>query len=128
MGQRAATSAFNVLIYNRLLFLTSNPITTMTILKQSVIAFLIGISSFWNSLLFAADRTATTTEEECARLQDAEIVWDLSKYRWMCCIIKNEDEYETCMPITDMKPLPKKNLKPFPPNTTKTIKPQNQQK
>jgi hypothetical protein len=63
------------------------------------------------------------TEEACARLQDSEIIWDLSKYRWMCCIIKNEAEYETCIPIRDMKPLPKTSLKPFPPNTTRTIKP-----
>jgi hypothetical protein len=31
------------------------------------------------------------------------------------------DEYETCIPITDMEPLPKTSLKPFPPKSTKTI-------
>jgi hypothetical protein len=61
------------------------------------------------------------TEKACARLQKAEIVWDLSKYRWMCCIINAEDEYETCIPIKDMQPLPKTSLKPFPPQGTKTI-------
>ena len=64
----------------------------------------------------------TVTENECARLQNAEIIWHISEYRWLCCIPKNENEYETCMPITDMEPLPKTSLKPFPPKSTKTIK------
>jgi hypothetical protein len=106
----------------------SNPIATMTILKQCFIALIIGILSFWNSPLFAVDQTTTITEDECARLKGAEIIWDLSKYRWLCCIPKNEEEYEICIPITDMKPLPKTSLKPFPPNTTKTIEPENQNK
>ncbi len=66
------------------------------------------------------------TEEACVRLQDSEIVWDLSKYRWLCCLPQNKDEYETCMPITDIKPLPKTSLKPFPSKTTKTITPEKQ--
>ena len=98
----------------------------MTILKQCFIALLIGISAYWNSPLIAADQTATITEDECARLQGADIIWDLSIYRWLCCIPKNEEEYETCIPITDMKPLPKTGLKPFPPETSRTIKPQNE--
>ena len=93
-------------------------------LKRSAIALLIGISIFWNSPLIVADRTTTITEDECARLQGSEIIWHLSEYRWLCCIPKNEDEYETCMPISDMEPLPKTSLKPFPKETTKTIKPE----
>lgn len=100
-----------------------NSITTMTILKPCVIAFIIGISSFWNSPLIAADQKTTITEDECARLQGSEIIWHLSEHRWLCCIPKNEDEYEACIPISDLEPLPKTSLKPFPPNTTKTIKP-----
>lgn len=95
----------------------------MTMLKPCVIAFLIGISSFWNSSLIAADQKKSITENECARLPKAEIIWHLSEYRWLCCIVKNEDEYETCIPISDMEPLPKTGLKPFPPNNSKTIKP-----
>jgi hypothetical protein len=98
----------------------------MTILKQCFIALLIGISSVWNSPLFAGDQTKTITEDECARMQGADIIWDLSKYSWLCCIPKNEEEYETCIPISDMQPLPKTSLKPFPPETSKTIKPQDE--
>jgi len=86
------------------------------------IGFIIGLSSFFSGPGMAADQNKGITESECARLQNAEIIWDLNEYRWMCCIIKNEEEYETCRPITDMKPLPKKSLKPFPRNTSKTIK------
>jgi hypothetical protein len=82
----------------------------------------------WCSPVSAGSQTRTITEKECARLQDAEIIWHLSEYRWLCCIPKNEDEYETCIPITDMEPLPKTSLKPFPPNSTKTIKPENEKK
>ncbi len=96
----------------------------MTILKQCVIALLIGISSFWNAPLIAADQKTTITEDACARLQHSDIIWHLSEYRWLCCIPKNEDEYETCIPISDMEPPPKTSLKPFPPETTKTIKPE----
>ena len=77
----------------------------------------------WCWPVLATNQTKGITENECARLQDAEIIWDLSKYRWLCCIPKNEEEYATCIPITDMQPLPKTSLKPFPPSTTKTIKP-----
>lgn len=95
-------------------------------LKQGSIVLLFGMSFFWNAPLYAADQRTTISEEACARLEGAEIVWDLSIYRWRCCIPKNEEEYETCIPITDMKPLPKTSPKPFPPNTTKTIKPERQ--
>jgi len=98
----------------------------MTIRKQCFVALLIGISSFWNSPLIAADQTETITEDECAHLQDADIIWDLTVYRWLCCIPKNEQEYENCVPITDMKPPPKTSLKPFPQETSKTIKHQNE--
>jgi len=82
----------------------------------------------WSMPWLAFSENKGITENECARLQQAEIIWDLSKYRWLCCIVKNEEEYETCIPITDMKPLPKTSLKPLPPATTKTIKPENQNK
>ena len=82
----------------------------------------------WSTAWLAFNGNKGMTEDACARLQGAEIIWDLSKYRWLCCIPKNEEEYETCIPISDMQPLPKTSLKPFPPTTTKTIKPQNQNK
>lgn len=62
----------------------------------------------------------TTTERECALTKDAEIIWDLSEFRWVCCVPEDE-ELETCIPITDMKPLPKTSLKPLPPPGKKTI-------
>ena len=100
----------------------------MGFLKISTTIFLIAASVFWSFSVVAGRDVEGITENECARRQDAEIVWDLSKFRWMCCIIKNEDEYENCIPITDMEPLPKTSLKPFPPNTTRTIRPKNQKK
>lgn len=93
----------------------------MTMLTRCLVGFIMGISIFLTSSGMADNQNKEITENGCARLQNAEIVWDLSKYRWMCCIIKNEDEYETCMPISDMQPLPKTSLKPFPPEGTKTI-------
>ena len=98
----------------------------MTLRTCCLIIFITGLSFFLSLPGMAADQNKGITEYECARLQNAEIIWDLSEYRWMCCIIKNEDEYETCQPITDMKPLPKKSLKPLPRNNTKTIKPEKQ--
>ena len=100
----------------------------MGFLKISTTIFLMAASVFWNFSVAAGRDAEGITENECARLLNAEIVWDLSKYRWMCCTIKNENEYETCIPITDMKPLPKTSLKPFPPNTTRTIRPKNPEK
>jgi hypothetical protein len=94
--------------------------------KLMIAGFLLAASGLWSFAVVASPQAEGITENECARLPDAEIVWDLSKYRWMCCIIKNENEYENCIPITDMKPLPKTSLTPFPPNTTKTIKPEKQ--
>ena len=93
-----------------------------------MIVFLLLAAGLWNSPVIAGADANGITENECARLPEAEIVWDLSKYRWMCCIVKNEVEYETCILITDMKPLPKTSLKPFPPDSTRTIKPQGQQR
>lgn len=89
---------------------------------------LLAAFGLWGSPVAAGRDAEGITENECAGRQDAEIVWDLSKYRWVCCIIKNENEYETCIPITDMKPLPKTGLKPFPPNTTRPITPESQKK
>lgn len=67
-----------------------------------------------------SSQTDTTTERECALTKDAEIIWDLSERRWVCCVPEDE-ELETCIPITDMKPLPKTSLKPLPPPGKKTI-------
>ena len=100
----------------------------MGFLKIFAFALLIAASAFWSFSVVAGAEPEGVTENECARLEKAEIVWDLSIYRWMCCMVKNEDEYESCIPITDMKPLPKTSLKPFPPNTTRTINPQGQQR
>lgn len=93
----------------------------MTLFIRCLIGFIIGVLVFMNPPGKAANQNKEITEKACARLQNAEIVWDLSKYRWMCCIIKSEDEYETCKPIMDMQPLPKTSLKPFPPEGTKTL-------
>jgi len=82
----------------------------------------------WSMPGLAFSENKGITENECAHLQSAEIIWDLSKYRRLCCIPKNEEEYESCIPITDMQPLPKTSLKPFPPITTKMIRPENQKK
>jgi hypothetical protein len=93
----------------------------MTLFTRCLIGFIIGMSIFFSSPGNADNQIKGITESACARMQNAEIVWDLSKYRWVCCIIKNKDEYETCIPITDMQPLPKTGLKPFPPSGTKAI-------
>ena len=97
----------------------------MTVFSQRLAGYIIGISFFLSSPGLADNQNKEITENACARLKNAEIVWDLGKYRWMCCIIKSEDEYETCMPIMDMHPLPKTSLKQFPPKSSKTIKPEN---
>ena len=60
------------------------------------------------------------TQNECALTKNAEIIWDLNKHLWVCCIPTGEG-LEKCIPITDMKPLPKTSLKPLPPRETKTI-------
>lgn len=98
----------------------------MILFKRSLLGFFIGISVCWSLPLNAGDQAKTITENDCVRLQDSEIIWHLSEYRWLCCIPKNEEEYETCIPISDMQPPPKTSLKPFPPHTTKTIKPPNE--
>jgi hypothetical protein len=94
--------------------------------KYFMTVFLLAACGTWSSVIFAGPDAQGITETECARLQNAEIVWDLSKFRWICCVIKNENEYESCIPITDMKPLPKTSIVPFPPNTPRMIKPENQ--
>lgn len=96
----------------------------MAFFIRCLIGFIIGISILFSSPAKPDNQNKEITENACARLQNAEIVWDLSQYRWMCCIIKNEDEYETCMPIKDMQPLTKTRLKQFPTKSSKTIKPQ----
>ena len=87
----------------------------MTFFTRCLVGFILGISLFLSTPVMADNQHEEITETACARLKNAEVVWDLSKHRWMCCIIKTEDEYETCIPITDMPPLPKTSLKPFPP-------------
>ena len=96
----------------------------MALFIRCLIGFIFGISIFFSSPAKADNQIKEITESACAGLQNTEIIWDLSKYRWMCCFIKNEDEYETCIPITDMQPLPKTRLKQFPAKSSKTIKPQ----
>ena len=96
----------------------------MKIIKPCLIGFLYGISIYLSPHVIAGEQTKTITENECTRLKNAEIIWHLSEYRWLCCMPKNEHEYESCIPISDMEPLPKTSLKPFPPETSKTIKPE----
>ena len=100
-------------------------ISIMPFFTRCLVGFIIGISLFLYAPGMADNQSKEITENACARLQNAEIVWDLSKYRWVCCIIKTEDEYETCMPISDMQPLPKTSLKQFPPKSSKTLEPEN---
>ena len=97
----------------------------MILLKRCFLGFLVGISVYWSSPLIADSQTRTITEKDCARMQDAEIIWHLSEQRWLCCIPKTEEEYETCIPIRDMKPPPKTGIKTFPQKTFKTTKPQD---
>jgi hypothetical protein len=97
--------------------------SAMILLRNCLSGLLFGLFLYWGAPLVADDQVQAITENECARRKDAEIVWDLNKYRWLCCIIKNENEYETCIPITDMKPLPKTSIKPFPPDSSKAIEP-----
>jgi hypothetical protein len=86
--------------------------------------FLLSLLFIFIILFFPAptvfSQAKTTTERECALTKDAEIIWDLSELRWVCCVPEDE-ELETCIPITDMKPLPKTSLKPLPPKGKKTI-------
>jgi hypothetical protein len=98
----------------------------MRSLKISIAVFLLAACGLGSSAAVTGSDAEGITENACARLQDAEIVWDLSKFRWVCCVIKNENEYETCIPITDMRPLPKTSIVPFPPNSPRTVKPENQ--
>ena len=70
--------------------------------------------------LAASSQTKTTTERECALTKDAEIIWDMSENQWVCCVPEDE-ELETCIPITDMKPLKKTSLRPLPPPGKKSI-------
>ena len=100
----------------------------MGFFKLIIAGFLLAASGLWSLPVVAGHDAEGTTEKECAQLPDAEIVWDLRKFRWMCCVIKNEDEYENCVLITDMKPLPKTSIIPFPPNSSKAIEPETQKK
>ena len=62
----------------------------MTLLIRYLVGFIIGVSFFLSSPGMADNQNKGITENACARLQDAEIVWDLSTYRWMCRIIKED--------------------------------------
>ena len=68
----------------------------------------------------AAGTGEEVTQNECALTKDAEIIWDLNKRLWVCCVPAG-DGLEKCIPITDMKPLPKTSLKPLPSNRSKSI-------
>ena len=83
------------------------------------VMFIIPVLLF-SSLPPAYSQKKSMTERECALTKDAEIIWDLSELRWVCCVPEDED-LETCIPITDMKRLPKTSLKPLPPKGSKTI-------
>ena len=92
-------------------------------MKAVTVLFLIPVLMvlvFPGMSLQAAGLDKGVTERECALMDKAEIIWDLSKYRWICCIPQGDD-LETCVSITDMKPLPKTSLKPLPPRGKKTI-------
>jgi hypothetical protein len=51
--------------------------------------------------------------------EGAEILWDLRRYRWVCCIPEGAD-LEICILITDKKPLPPSSIKPLPPGESET--------
>ena len=70
--------------------------------------------------IFAAETGEGITQNECVLQEGAEIVWDLDKHLWVCCIPASEG-LEKCITITDMKPLKKKGLIALPPRETKTI-------
>lgn len=71
-------------------------------------------------LLLSFGQEKGMTEQECTTREGAEILWDLSKYRWVCCIPRGED-LEDCIVIIDKKPLPKTSIKPLPPAGSKII-------
>ena len=94
-------------------------------LPMRAVSVLIAISvlmvlTFQSMSPLAAELDKGVTERECALTKDAEIIWDLSEMRWVCCVPEDE-ELETCIPISDMKPLPKTSLKTLPPPGKKTI-------
>ena len=77
---------------------------------------------FWPAChpLLADGKGKVFTEKECALHDGAEIIWDLRKYQWVCCIPQDED-LEECIPIVDKKPLPKSSIKPLVRGGMKTI-------
>ncbi|MDJ0984621.1 MAG: hypothetical protein QNJ26_03670 [Desulfobacterales bacterium] len=93
----------------------------MTLLEKYLTSLICGLLLLGMPTTGSSDPAESVTEAACARLPAAEIIWDLSQYRWLCCTPKSNDEYESCVPISDMQPLPKTNLKPFPTDETQTI-------
>ena len=96
----------------------------MTAPKPVLFILILTLIFFLQPAPAASSQTKTTTERECALTKNAEIVWDLSEHQWVCCVPEDE-ELETCIPITDMQSLPKTGLKQFPPKSSKTIEPEN---
>ena len=92
----------------------------MTAPKPLLFILILTLIFFLQPAPAASSQTKTTTERECALTKNAEIVWDLSEHQWVCCVPEDE-ELETCIPITDMKPLKKTSLRPLPPPGKKTI-------
>ena len=82
--------------------------------------FVAALFLFASNTIFAAGAVKGVTQNECALQEGAEIIWDLDKHLWVCCIPAGEG-LEKCTPITDMKPLKKKGLIALPPRETKTI-------
>ena len=92
----------------------------MTAPKPVLFILILTLIFFLHPAQADASQTKTTTERGCALTKDAEIIWDMSENRWVCCVPEDE-ELETCIPITDMKPLKKTSLRPLPPPGKKTI-------
>ena len=83
-----------------------------------VFVFILGLIWPAPAILFAEEAGITT--KQCTLRKGAEIIWDLNKHFWVCCIPAGEG-LEKCIPITDMKPLPKTSLKPLPPKGSTSI-------
>jgi hypothetical protein len=78
---------------------------------------------FWCWFADAGNQPSEITEKQCILNEGAEVLWDLRRNRWMCCIPEGTD-LETCIPIVDKDPLPPTSTKPLPPEgSKKTIDP-----
>lgn len=92
----------------------------MTVPKPVLFILILTLIFFFHPAPAASSQTKSTTERQCALTKDAEIIWDMSENRWVCCVPEDE-ALETCIPITDMKPLKKTSLRPLPPPGKKTV-------